>query len=60
MADKKRVPMTLQEKTLIYQRREEHPEKSWTVISNLFSEKLGRKISRSMVRALPVDLAQSK
>lgn len=40
--------MTLQEKTLIYQRREEHPEESWTVISNLFSEKLGRKISRSM------------
>ena len=32
MADKKKFPMTLQEKTLIFQRREEHPEESNTVI----------------------------
>ena len=48
MADKKRVAITLQEKTLIFQRREEHPEESWAVIANLFSVKWGRKITRSM------------
>lgn len=48
MADKKRVAITLQEKTLIFQRRQEHPEESWAVIANLFSVKWGRKITRSM------------
>ena len=49
MADKKRVAITLQEKTLIFQRREEHPEESWSVIANLFSVKWGRKLTKSMV-----------
>ena len=49
MADKKRVAITLQEKTLIFERREEHPEESWSVIANLFSVKWGRKITKSMV-----------
>ena len=48
MADKKRVAMTLQEKSLIFQRREEHPEESWSVIANFFSVKWGRKLNRSM------------
>ena len=49
MADKKRVAITLQEKTLIFQRREEHLEESWSVIANLFSVKWGRKLTKSMV-----------
>ena len=49
MADKKRVAITLQEKTLIFERREEHPEESWSVIANLFSVKWGRKLTKSMV-----------
>ena len=49
MADKKRVAITLQEKTLIFERREEHPEESWSVIANFFSVKWGRKLTKSMV-----------
>ena len=49
MADKKRVAITLQEKKLIFERREEHPEESWSVIANLFSVKWGRKLTKSMV-----------
>ena len=47
MADKKRVAITLQEKTLIFQRREEHPDESWYVIT-IFSVKWSRKVKRSM------------
>ena len=48
MADKKRVPLTLEEKTMIFQRKEEHPNETWEGIANLFTEKWGRKINKSM------------
>ncbi len=48
MAEKKRNPWSLQVKIEIFNRKEAHPDESWTVISNFFTEKWDKKINRSM------------
>ena len=50
MAEKKRVPFTIEQKIQIFERREQRPEESFATIAKFFTEKWGRKIDRCMVR----------
>ena len=42
-AEKKRVTFTIEQKKQIFERSEQHPEESFTMIASFFTEKWGEK-----------------
>ena len=50
MCDKKsRTKLSLEDKMAMFAYKEEHPDASFTTIANIFTEKLNKKIDRTMV-----------
>ena len=50
MCDKKsRTKLSVEDKMAMFAYKEEHPDASFTTIANIFTEKLNKKIDRTMV-----------